>query len=419
MPAPPSEGHDRDFASPTPPDRPMNPAELKIELLCRGLRVDGSCRIFEDSLPLSPTIAGLGSGLELILPGSKRDVWVNAPVIENFVEKSPLLLLSDQGEYKITDERSGLRYRVKAPSKPAWYDRYTPTGVPMSHIATLQGTCLTVNVGERCKFWTAEHPLNCRFCTGGLSTGVEEEQEKSVEDVIETALAAKQESGITFVQLNGGYQGARGLRKVFPYLKALKQKVGCLVGVQFNPERDESLYDEALTLGVDSFSFCFEFYNPEYFRRYLPGKAEVLGRDVFFSALEYCSRKMGKGRVAGEIIAGVEPVEDTMRAIEYIVRVGAYPLVCIFRPLTGSVMQRYPSPDPSDMVRVFRHVYDTCRMHNLPVGTAPNINVSLSLQPEDTFYLAPEGIADRTYQSFIDALKHLMRPYFSSRMRPQ
>jgi hypothetical protein len=397
----------------------MNPAELKVELLCRGLRIDGSCRLFEDGRPFVRTRAGLGSGLEMIIPGTKRELWVNSPVIEKFVEGTPYRLLLDQGEYKVVDDKNLFRYRVKLASKPQWYDLLTSRGIPMSRVGTLQGTCLSIYIGERCKFWSAEHPMNCRFCTTGLNIGVDEEEEKTVEDVVETAVAAKEESGVTFVHFNSGYQGLKGLRKAFPYLKALKQRVGCLIGVQFTPERDVSLYDEALALGVDHFSFCFEFYNPEYFRHYLPGKEEVLGREVFFRAMEYCSLKMGKGRVSGEIIAGIEPLEDTFRAIEYIVRVGAFPFVCIFRPLAGGDMEDYPPPNPSDMIRVFRHVYETCRTHNLPVGIAPNINVSLSLQPDDTFYLAEGGIADRMYQSWVGALKHLMRPYFSRRMRPQ
>jgi hypothetical protein len=415
----PAGDSDTGSASPAAPRRPMNPAELKIELLCRGLRIDGSCRIFEDGRPLVRTRAGLGSGLELIVPGTKRDVWVNAPVVEKFVEATPYRLLLDQGEYKIVDEKRLFRYRVKLASKPEWYDQLTSRGIPMSCVGTLQGTCLSIYIGARCKFWSVEHPMNCRFCTAGRNIGVDEEEEKTVEDVVETAIAAKAESDVAFIHFNSGYQGIKGLRKAFPYLRALKQRVGCLIGVQFIPEGDLSLYDEALALGVDHFSFCFEFYNPEYFRHYLPGKTEVLGREVFFRAMEYCSRKMGKGRVSGEIIAGIEPLEDTLRAIEYIVRVGAFPFVCIFRPLAGGDMEDYPPPDPSEMIRVFRHVYETCRVHNLPVGIAPNINVSLSLQPDDTFYLASGGVADKMYQSWVGALKHLMRPYFSRRMRPQ
>jgi uncharacterized radical SAM superfamily protein len=139
--------------------------------------------------------------------------------------------------------------------------------------------------------------------------------------------------------------------------------------------------------------------------------------DRFLRAMEYTAKKLGRGRVSGEIIAGIEPIEDTLRAIEYIVSVGAFPLVCIFRPLAGADLQDYPPPQYSDMVRVFRHLYETCRKQNLPVGIAPNINVSLSLQPDDTFYLASGTFSDRFYQAWVGALKYLMRPYFHRRMR--
>jgi hypothetical protein len=400
------------------PGRPLNPAELKIDLLCRGVRVDDSCKLEVDGRPIVRTRAGLGSGLEMIITGERRDLWVNAPIMEKFVGRTPYHLRLDGGQYGIFDERQDMLYRVRLANKPDWYDRATSRGIPMSRIATLQGTCLSVYVGDRCHFWSPAHPLNCKFCNTGLDVGKDDEEEKTVEDVIETALTARRESRVTFVHLNSGYQGTLGLKKAFPYVRALKEKVGLLVGVQFSPEQDLTLYDQILRLGADHLSFCFEFYNLDYFQRYLPGKMRVVGRETFFKAMEYCSRKMGKGRVSGEIIAGVEPIEDTFHAIEYIVRFGAFPMVCIFRPLTGADMENYPPPAFSDMVRVFRHVYETCRVYNLPIGIAPNINVSLSLPPEDTFYLASGSTADRTYQRWIGALRHIMRPYFARRMRP-
>ncbi len=410
------EQHSAPFAT-APPHR-LNPAELKIDLLCTGIRIDDFESVAGEGRPLVRTRAGLGSGLEMILPGSRRDVWVNAPVVEEFVRNTRYLLKQNESGYRLVDEVNGYEYPVKLAPKPDWYDRQTKSGAVMSRVATLQGTCLSTYIGERCKFWVPQSPLNCKFCTTGLNVGKDEEAEKSVDDVVETALAAKAESGITFIHFNSGYQGLRGLELALPYIEAIKKRVGMLVGIQFAPEQDLSLYDQAIKTGVDHFSFCFELYNMEYFRQFLPGKTSVLGREVFFRAMEHCSRKMGKGRVSGEIIAGVEPVQDTFRAIEYIVRAGAFPFVCIFRPLAGSEMENYPPPAYRDMIRVFRHVYETCRDHNLPVGIAPNINVSLSLQPDDTFYLASMTPADRFYQGWMAVLKKLMRPYFGRRMRP-
>ena len=414
----PTEAHERHRAPfATAPPRRLNPAELKIDLLCSGIRIDDMGSVADAGRPLVRTRAGLGSGLEMILPGSRRDVWVNAPVLEGFVKNTRYLLKQNEQGYRLADEDNGFEYPVRLAPKPGWYDRHTKAGIVMSRVATLQGSCLSIYVGDTCKFWEPQQPLNCKFCTTGLNVGRDEEAEKSVDDVVETALAAKAESGSTFIHFNSGYQGLRGLEIAFPYVEAIKKKVGMLVGIQFAPEQDLGLYDRAIRLGVEHFSFCFELYNMEYFRQFLPGKTSVLGREVFFRAMEHCSRKLGKGRVSGEIIAGIEPVPDTFRAIEYIVRAGAFPFVCIFRPLAGSEMENYPPPAYKDMLRVFRHVYETCRNHNLPVGIAPNINVSLSLQPDDTFYLASMTPADRFYQGWMAILKKLMKPYFSRRMR--
>jgi len=60
-----------------------NPALLKLDLYCRGARLDDSCYIEGDGgRKILRTRAGLGSGLELILPGG---LWTNVPVTEPFV----------------------------------------------------------------------------------------------------------------------------------------------------------------------------------------------------------------------------------------------------------------------------------------------------------------------------------------------
>jgi hypothetical protein len=399
--------------------QPLNPCELEIDLFCKGMRIDPSCALEQDARFISRTRAGLGSGLEIVIPGPLKDVWVNVPVEEDFAQQSCYRLVLESGEYSVVDERQGLRYPVRIPPEPGWYTRSTSRGTPMHKVGVLQGTYLGIYISNSCGFWYHSPSLNCKFCATGLNVGVNEVAVKDVDDVVDVARAAKEESGVTFVHFNSGYQTDRDLDVAAPYVKAVKSRVGALVGLQLIPTLDFWKYDRLIDLGTDHFSFCYEFHNAEFFAKLLPGKQELVGQETFFRALEYTSRKLGKGSCSGEIIAGVEPLEDTLKAIDYITGIGAFPTVCIFRPTIGADMEHWPSPRYEDMLIVFRHLYEACRKNNIPMDVTPNIEVSLIVQPGDTRYLAPDDWASNWYGMKMGVAKQLARPYFWWKRRPK
>jgi hypothetical protein len=398
----------------------MNPCELEIELFCRGLRIPRDVSL-EDGRAIASMRAGLGSGLELKIPTEswiKPAIWMNAPVRERFVEASPFVFQrSPDREYHVADTRDGERYRVELPPQPHWYERPTSSGVPMGRIGTLQGTYLGIYVSPVCAFWTRKPALNCRFCTTGRNVGSAEVADKTIADVVETCRMAKAESGVTFVHLNGGFQGKDGFGRIMPYVEAIKERVGLLVGVQLAPEQDFRGYDRVIAAGVDHLSFCLEFYDPFWFEEICPGKAESLGQRLFLDSIKYCASVMPPGAVSGEIIAGVEPITSTLAAIEHIALMGAFPTVCIFRPTAGSAMADWPPPDADDMRTVMRAVYNACRQYRIPIGAAPNIEVSLVVTPDDAAFLAPRTASFYTYEAWRRALRLLARPVFKSRMR--
>ena len=84
---------------------PLNPCELEIDLFCSGIRVDPSCTILHDGRRVTRTRAGLGSGLELSIPGALKEIWTNVPVEEDFARESPYLLRKEGGDYWVVDER--------------------------------------------------------------------------------------------------------------------------------------------------------------------------------------------------------------------------------------------------------------------------------------------------------------------------
>jgi hypothetical protein len=399
----------------------LNPAELEIDLFCKGVRLDPSCALEQDARSFSRTRAGLGDGLEMVIESPQKRIWINAPVFEEFAKASPYLLKKADGRYTLVHEGDREAYVVSLPPAPSWYGRKTSRGTEMTRIGVLQGTYLGIYLGATCAFWDGDERVNCKFCTTGLNVGKHEVLEKSVEDVVETAAAAKAESGITFVHFNSGWQRGRGLNIAAPFVKALKEKVGVFVGLQAIPAPKERFakYDWLIDCGVDHFSFCYELHNPRVFAEVCPGKEKFITQRAFFDAMEYTARKLGKGKVSGEIIAGIEPIEDTLRAIEYITSIGAFPTVCIFRPVPGADMESSPSPSYEDMRRVFEHVYHCMRKNGVPMGIVPNIEVSLVVNPDDTRFLAPRDWASRWYDFKLKAMKVLARPLIAKQLRPR
>jgi hypothetical protein len=395
----------------------LNPCELEIDLFCSGARVPVDVPL-DGARGVRRTRAGLGSGLELVIPTAswlKPEIWVNVPVVEPFAERSPFVLSGDAGALEILDERSGERYPVRIPRQPAWYDRLTSRDIEMSRIGVMQGTYLGIDINPICEFW--DSGLNCRFCTTGENVGGIESAAKTVEDVVETCWAAKAESGVTFVHLNGGFQGSHALEFAAPFVRAIKEEVGLLVGVQLTPERDFSRYARLIDLGVNHFSFCIELLDPEWFARVCPGKARTLGQDLFFEAMEYCASRLPRGAVSGEIIAGIEPIESTIAGIERIVSIGAFPTVCIFRPTTGSPMADWAPPAYAEMRTVMAAMYDACRRHRLPIGLAPNIEVSLVVNPDDAAFLADRTLDFYTFEAWRRTLRVAARPMFHRELR--
>jgi hypothetical protein len=396
-----------------------NACELEIDLFCSGMRVPDDVSL-AGVRGVSRTRAGLGSGLDVAIPvGSlrKRDIWVNVPVVEPFARQSPYRLVREPDRDVVIDDREGTVHPIRLPLEPSWYARLTSHDVPMNRIGVLQGTYLGIYVNPVCGFWSTTPRSSCLFCTTGDNVGATESRVKSIDDVLETCWAAKEESGITFVHLNGGYQGRGGLAAVTPYVEKIKKEVGLLVGVQLTPERDFRHYDALVAAGADHLSFCVELMDPAWFARVCPGKARVHGQQLFFDAMAYAAGLLPRGAVSGEIIAGLEPVERTLEGIDRITAAGAFPTVCIFRPTVGSALAATPPPPYDDMRRVMAHVYEACRRHWLPIGAAPNIEVSLVVNPDDTALLAPRNAGYYVYEAYRGALRLAARPFFDWRMR--
>jgi len=380
-----------------PLDPALNPGFLKLDLLCRGLRTSPSCEDGEGR-PILRTRAGLGSGLELELPGR---LFVNVPVLERFAQDSPYELVREPSGGLVV-HRDGRRCMpVRLAPRPDWYDRRTRGGRPMRMVGTLQGTYLGIYPGRVCDFWLKgplrEAKENCHFCSVGLNLGADEGTDKTLDEVMDVVHAAWSESGITYVDLNGGHSDALDHVDVLvPLVERIKRETGLLVGVQVPPHPDPSRYARIRAAGANRISFCFELFDPEAFARTCPGKARAYGLDGYLRAIEQCLPLSRSGPrtepwvVNGEIIAGLEPASSSIAAIEWLCARGAIPTACVFRPLRGTDLADASPPRTEDVLPVFQALWTRCMEAKLPIGLAPNVHVSLVMLPEECRWLVQD-----------------------------
>ncbi|CAM2063881.1 Radical SAM protein [Sulfidibacter corallicola] len=404
-------------------DFPHNPALLKLALYCEGLRIDEDATAeLHESRGILRTRAGLGSGLELVLPGN---LWTNAPVAEDFCAQSPFLLTFRKGRFQVRHE-NGLATDVEIAPRPTWYDLRCSTGKQMSRVGTLQGTYLGIYAANVCEFWTRKNREMCKFCSVGLNLGADDASDKTQREVLEVVRMAKLQSGITYVDFNTGHHEDEGYLDVLePLVTAVKRETGLLVGVQTPPHSDLERYRRLRELGVNRVSFCFELYDRERFDEICPGKSATYGLDRYLETMDFCAALGKKVNMHepwvtnGEIIAGLEDPQTTIAAIDRITSVGAVPTVCVFRPLKGTALAHLPPPKTEDMVPVFRHLYEACMRHNLPIGLAPNVHVSLVMLPEECAWLSPRrsSWSFRTKQWRLEVKKRVFHHLFDRKVR--
>ena len=389
----------------------VNPAYLKLDLFCRGMTIDDTASLDEDGRAILRTRAGLGSGLEIVIPPG---LHTNVPVLEPWARKSPYRLHKEEGRYGVRREGE-LVTEVALPTQPRFYTERTSSGKVMSSIGVLQGTYLGIYPGEVCHFWQTQPRSNCHFCSVGLNVGDKDAREKTVEDVLETVRAASNEVGITFVHFNSGYyEGDTYLDFLEPFVRTVVEETGLLVGVQCPPHPDLSRYDRLRELGVNNVSFCFELWDPERFAQVCPGKSRAIGQQRYFDAIKHCAGLFDTTN--GEIVAGLEPPEKTIEAIDWIAEQGAIPTVCVFRPVTGCDYGDVPPPRAEEMVPVFAHLYDACMERGLPVGIAPNVKVSIVLLPEECRWLSEHPQAYRWQRVKLAVLRGVFGVYFRARL---
>lgn len=202
--------------------------------------------------------------------------------------------------------------------KPAYYDKFTSRGTPMSEVIQARPQRYSVQVSKFCHFW--EHPKEgCKYCSigsGGVKYRNAENDRINEQDLEETMRELIKEKGrFTGVILTGGsiLSGNKLCDdELEAYIGALKA-IGSVFKTRRFPSQVNStaldkqqltrLYEETK---LSSYITDLEVFNEEIYKWVCPGKARYIPYKEWKRRLYDAVEIFGKGQVDTGLVSGVE-----------------------------------------------------------------------------------------------------------------
>ena len=248
---------------------------------------------------------------------------------------------------------------ITFPPQPAFYGLSTADGVPYWKIARLHSRdTLATTVLQTCIRY-GNTPTKCQFCAIGESLRAGGTiARKTPEQLAEVAAAAQRLDGIRNVVLTTGtpVTDDRGAAILCETARAIKAATGLPIQAQCEPPADFAWFARLRAAGVDSLGMHLEAWNEDVRRRIMPGKAEV-SRAFYLEAFTAAVEVFGRGQVSTYLLAGLgDTEEDLLEGAAALIKLGVYPFIVPFVPVTGTQLADHPAPSAAFMRSILRPV---------------------------------------------------------------
>lgn len=266
---------------------------------------------------------------------------------------SPYALVCENGIYFLSYKGETL-YPVRFQKRPRYYDKSGADGIPYRFIAQYgDDGGLLVTYNNNC----ALHAKNdqCRFCNINTVRREYAEAEKYIRrtpDMVAEAVAAAYEEGACRTSLTGGFLPERS---ELGHYAAVAEAVGRRIGNKpfhgraiIGAPVDLGILDSYKDAGYELVSINIEFWDRNIFKALCPGKYKYCGGWAHWvEALEYAVNIFGFGRVASNLVAGIEPRESTLEGVRYLASKGIICLAGAWKSSRGSAFEGHRTPEPA------------------------------------------------------------------------
>jgi len=314
-------------------------ASTKFGLLAHGavLTTTADAAMHDVKKPIR-TRSGVSGGLDITIDDC---IHVNVPIVESFVRESPYKLDFSDGNFIIQEGTETLTSFQPLPT-PEYYHKQTlgdrESMRRIGQMCSADRFCYGMT-GPTCYFWRRDR--RCRYCSIGknYSADAARKQEHHLMEVLGEALTDRNLPA-RHVLLGGGTPTGddMGATLAAELTVKIKEKYDIPIYVMIAAPLDNRYIDELKAAGVDELGMNLEFWSEQAWKRYIPGKDSVIGRNRYLEALEYAVNLFGPINTRSILIAGLEPPEETEAAAIHLAQMGVMPIISPFRPLEDTML---------------------------------------------------------------------------------
>lgn len=351
---------------------------LKIALFTDGITVSDAARVAlggaDGTRPLTLADYASTSGITLRLEG---DVWVNAPIQAhnpNFVTTPRHRLEVDGGAFVVRGELG--EFAAEPIPVPDYHSETNGEGERYTSYAITHSDRVRISPVEGCA-------ITCRFCDLPYEYRYRSKRTSGLVDSVGRALRDRALPA-RHVLISGGLPRPADydwMREVWAAVPAAFPEVE--VDVMMVPAPGLLIPADLRRMGIAGLSINMEMWNQELAAKVMPGKARF-GRERWLSTVEDAVAEFGPGRVRSLLLVGIEPLDDTLRAVDALAERGADPVLSPFRPDPATPMRSVAPPGEALLVEAWERANEITRRHGVRLGPrcVPCMHNTLTF-PED------------------------------------
>lgn len=280
-----------------------------------------------------------------------KNIKVNVPISCKFNSLSPFTItLQGQNLVLLYDEEIVSEVQIDMIPE-SLIDKRTSSGILYKSIINIATDRIRINPAPVCIY--KKDGLSCHFCNLP-----EQNEYYNIDDILEVIDYCLENVEFRHFLIGGGTYSLEGgwdiVTKISQHIRSKSSKDIYLMSI---PPMDMEILDRLQASGITEIAFNIEIFTPTLREKLMPGKG-CIPLEQYFTALDYAVKLWGNsGRVRSLLIYGFDNDDYFLSGINKLCALGIEPIISIFRPLSGTVLENENPPITSDIFSI----YEKCR----------------------------------------------------------